>query len=87
MEGQTSEETEVIFIGFASSDIAIERDNSTVLYNVMWEIFPSAEGMIANLCDKPGDIRNEIDNSFTVWFLLAYPLQEIDVVYLSIQAL
>ena len=44
MESQAAEKTKMIFIGFASSDIAIEWDDSTVLYNVPGQVFSSAEG-------------------------------------------
>ena len=77
----------MIFIEFASSDIAIEWDDSTVLYNVSGQVLSSADGMIAHFPNKPGDICNQIYNPFSAGPLLANPLQEIDVTDLVIQAL
>ena len=86
MERQAAEETQIIFVGFASSDIAIERDNSDVVHDITGKIFATTDGMITEFPYEPSNIRHEIHNPFRVRPLLAYPLQEIDVVYLFIQA-
>ena len=73
MECQAAEETQVVFEWFASVVVAIQGSQSMVFGNVRWQVASSTDGVIANLGNEPGHIRDEIHDPFAIRPLLPYP--------------
>ena len=84
VESQAAEETEIVFIGFTGFRIIFHRVDASVLRYVTRQVFPSSDRVVSNFPNKPGNIRDEIHNPFTVRSLLSNPLQVIDLRYLLI---
>ena len=74
VEGQTVEETGVIFVWFTHFFIVFWRVDSSVFGNITRQVLTTADRVIADFRDKPGDICDQIHDPFTVRSLLTYPL-------------
>ena len=74
VEGQTAEETGVIFVWFTHFFIVFWRVDSSVFGNITRQVLTTADRVIADFRDKPGDICDQIHDPFTVRSLLTYPL-------------